>query len=155
MSSELKRTHSFPSRGRWLRSDADLVRRRTHASGGGPSDILFLQALSAALKERGRTGLDTRWTICPAGGIDKIMPFVSLFAGKRLHVAVLSDEARGEKGKVEKIRRSDILRTGHFFTVADFIEASEGDIEDIFHPEIYAGDRESQLPAVGIPARLG
>ena len=104
----------------------------------GPSDILYLQALSAALKARGRTELDTRWTICPAGGIDRIMPFVSLFAGKRLHVAVLSDEAQGAKGKVERIRKSDILRAGHFYTVADFIDAAEGDIEDIFDPEIYA-----------------
>ena len=104
----------------------------------GPSDILYLQALSAALKARGRTGLDSRWTMCPAGGIDKIMPFVSLFAGKQLHVAVLSDEARGAKGKVEKIRQSDILQAGHFYTVADFVDASEADIEDIFDSEIYA-----------------
>ena len=31
------------------------------------------------------------------------MPFVSLFGGKRLHVAVLSDEAQGAKRKVERI----------------------------------------------------
>lgn len=114
----------------------------------GPSDILYIQALSAALKARKRTGLDTRWTTCPAGGIDKIMPFVSLFAGKRLQVAVLSDEARGAKGKVERIRRSDILQTGHFYTVADFVDAEEGDIEDIFDPEIYATivNRSYDLP---------
>ena len=114
----------------------------------GPSDILYLQALSAALKARGRTELDARWTICPAGGIDRIMPFVSLFAGRRLHVAVLSDEAQGAKGKVERIRKSDILRAGHFYTVADFIDAAEGDIEDIFDPEIYAVivNRSYRLP---------
>ena len=104
----------------------------------GPSDILYLHALSAALRARGRTGLDARWTICPAGGIDRIMPFVSLFAGKGLHVAVLSDEAHGARGKVERIRRSDILQAGHFYTVADFIDATEGDIEDFFDPELYA-----------------
>ena len=114
----------------------------------GPSDILYLQALSAALKARGRTELDARWTICPAGGIDRIMPFVSLFSGRRLHVAVLSDEAQGAKGKVERIRKSDILRAGHFYTVADFIDAAEGDIEDIFDPEIYAVivNRSYRLP---------
>ena len=42
----------------------------------GPSDILYLQALSSALEARGRTKLDSRWTMCPAGGIDRIMPFV-------------------------------------------------------------------------------
>ena len=104
----------------------------------GPSDILYLQALSAALGERGRTALDPRWTLCPAGGIDRIMPFVSLFAGKKLHIAVLSDEAQGAKGKVDRIRQSDILQAGHFYTVADFIDADEGDIEDVFDPETYA-----------------
>ena len=51
---------------------------------------------------------------------------------------MLSDEARGGKGKVEKIRQSDILWAGHFYTVADFIDAGEGDIEDLFGSEIYA-----------------
>ena len=104
----------------------------------GPSDILYLYALSSALDARGRTGLDSRWTMCPAGGIDRIMPFVSLFAGKDLHVAVLTDEAQGAKGKVNRIRKSDVLREGHFYTVADFIDAPEGDIEDILDPAVYA-----------------
>ena len=114
----------------------------------GPSDILYLQALSTALKARGRKGLDARWTMCPAGGIDRIMPFVSLFAGKRLHVAVLSDEAQGAKGKVDRIRQSDILQAGHFYTVADFIDPGEGDIEDIFDSKIYAEivNRSYELP---------
>ena len=103
----------------------------------GPSDILYLQALSSTLGARGRTKLDSRWTMCPAGGIDRIMPFVSLFAGKDLHVAVLTDLAHGAKGKVDRIRKSDVLRAGHFYTVADFIDATEADIEDIFDPEVY------------------
>ena len=104
----------------------------------GPSDILYLQAFSNALEARGRTKLDSRWTMCPAGSIDRIMPFVSLFAGKDLHVAVLTDFAHGAKGKVRKIRKSDILRAGHVYTVADFVDAPEADIEDIFDSEIYA-----------------
>lgn len=104
----------------------------------GPSDILYLQALSNALDGRQRTGLDPRWTMCPAGGIDRIMPFVSVFAGNKLQIAVLSDVARGAKGKVDRIRQSEILQAGHFFTVADFIESDEGDIEDVFDAKIYA-----------------
>ena len=114
----------------------------------GPSDILYLQALSAALKARKRTLLDPRWTLCPAGGIDRIMPFLSLFAGKQLHVAVLSDKAHGTKGKVERIGTADILQAGHFFAVTDFIDAAEGDIEDFFGPELYAEivNRAYELP---------
>ena len=104
----------------------------------GPSDILYLQTFSNALEARGRTKLDSRWTMCPAGSIDRIMPFVSLFAGKDLHVAVLTDFAHGAKGKVKRIRKSDILRAGHVYTVADFVDAPEADIENIFDSEIYA-----------------
>lgn len=103
----------------------------------GPSDILYLKALSNELKARNKTALDPRWTLCPSGGIDRIMPFVSLFAGKELHIAVLSDVAQGAKGKVEKIRQSEILQAGHFYTVADFINQAEGDIEDIIDAELY------------------
>ncbi|HTT79093.1 MAG TPA: AAA family ATPase, partial [Stellaceae bacterium] len=96
----------------------------------GPGDILYLQALSDALRRRGQQGLDARWTMCPAGGIDKIRPFVALFAGNALHVAVLSDQATGDKKKVEEMRRSEVLRAGHFYTMADFLERKEADIED-------------------------
>ena len=65
------------------------------------------------------------------------MPFVSLFAGKNLHIAVLSNEAQGAKGKVEKIRQSKILQAGHFYTVANFIGQDEADIEDIIDAELY------------------
>jgi len=74
----------------------------------GPSDILYLQALSKALESRQRTSLDARWTLCPAGGMDKIMPFVSLFSGKHLRIVALTDFAHGAKGKVGRIRNSEI-----------------------------------------------
>lgn len=104
----------------------------------GPSDILYLQALSEALKRRGRTGLDQRWTLCPAGGIDKIRPFVTLFGGNHLNVAVLSDFSVGDKKKVEELRRSEILQSGKFYTAADFTEKTEADIEDLFEPHLFA-----------------
>ena len=103
----------------------------------GPSDILYLQALSAALRKRDKTGLDTRWTLCPAGGIDKIMPFVSLFAGNELHVAVLADRSAGDKRKLERITQSGVLQAGHLYSITDFVDAAEGDVEDLFDPELF------------------
>ena len=103
----------------------------------GPSDVLYLHALSAALRARNRKGLDDRWTLCPAGGIDKIMPFVSLFAGNELHVAVLSDQSTGTKRKLERIAQSGILQAGHLYSITDFIDAAEGDVEDLFDPELF------------------
>ena len=103
----------------------------------GPSDILYIQALSEALHSQRRTELDPRWTLCPAGGIDKIQPFLALFSGNDLHVAVLSDQATGDKRKVENMKRSEVLRAGHFHTVADFLGRQEADIEDIFYPDVF------------------
>jgi energy-coupling factor transporter ATP-binding protein EcfA2 len=104
----------------------------------GPGDILYIQALSDALKRRRRPGLNQRWTMCPAGGIDKIRPFVAMFAGNALHIAVLSDQATGDKRKVEEMKRSQVLQAEHFYTMADFLGRPEADIEDIFEPELYA-----------------
>jgi len=114
----------------------------------GPSDVLYLQALSKALESCQRTSLDARWTLCPAGGMDKIMPFVSLFSGKHLRIAALTDFAHGAKGKVGRIRKSEILKSGHFFTVADFCDSREADTEDIFAPAVYAEivNRSYNLP---------
>lgn len=103
----------------------------------GPSDILYLQALSQALKNRKRTGLDPRWTICPSGGVDKIWSFASLFGGNKLNIAVLCDYGHGDRGKVERLKQTQILKTGQVWTVADFTGKAESDVEDLFHPEIY------------------
>lgn len=103
----------------------------------GPSDILYLQILSQALTKRHRMGLNEKWTLCPSGGIDKIAPFVRLFGGNRINVAVLSDIANGDKTKVENLRKADILRAGHFFTCADFAGQPEADVEDIFDADLF------------------
>jgi len=103
----------------------------------GPSDILYLQAFSSALKTRNREGLDSRWVVCPSGGIDKISPFASLFGANKLNIAVLCDLAVGDKNKLEKLRKSQILKAGQLFTAADFTGKSESDIEDFLHPELF------------------
>ena len=103
----------------------------------GPGDILYLQALSDALRRRKRTGLDPRWIICPAGGIDKIRPFASLFGSNELNIAVLSDQAKGDKRKVEELRKSEILKTGQFYTMADLLSREEADIEDLLNPGLF------------------
>lgn len=103
----------------------------------GPSDILYLEAVSNVLKARGGSGLDDRWTLCPAGGVDKLQTFVSLFGGNKLNIAVLSDFARGSKAKVEAFRKSGLLEDSRFLLVTEFCSQDEGDIEDLFGRELY------------------
>lgn len=103
----------------------------------GPSDIVYLTTLSEALRRRGREALSKKWTICPSGGIDKIAPFVRLFHGNKVNVAVLSDVAKGDLGKVEKLRKSEILQAGKFHTVADFLFEAEADVEDLLDVRLF------------------
>jgi hypothetical protein len=104
----------------------------------GPSDILYLQALSSALQQRGRTSLNPRWTLCPSGGIDKIASFASLFGANRLNMAVVCDVTKGDKAKIERLRQHQLLKADQVFTIAEFTGQEESDIEDLFPPAKYA-----------------
>ncbi len=103
----------------------------------GPSDILYLKVVSQALTKRSRVGIDPKWTLCPSGGIDKLAPFVRLFGGNRINMAVLSDIANGDKNKIENLKKADILKAGHFYTCADFTAQSEADVEDLFEADLF------------------
>jgi hypothetical protein len=103
----------------------------------GPGDILFLQILSSALEKRKRTKLDPRWTICPAGGIDKIQPFVGLFLGAKLEIAALSDYAKRDAKKFDSLRRNQILSDKRLLNFAQILGRDEADIEDIFEPSLF------------------
>jgi energy-coupling factor transporter ATP-binding protein EcfA2 len=103
----------------------------------GPSDVLYLQVFSRALQSRGRIGLDSRWTICPTGGLDKVWSFASLFSGNNLNVAVLCDYGSGDKAKVERLRQSQILKAGRVLAATDFTGKSESDIEDFLTADLY------------------
>lgn len=104
----------------------------------GAGDILYLESWSSALLRRGKAGLGRRWTPCPAGGIDKIQPFVALFAGQKLDIAALSDYAKGDKRKVDSLRQNKIMEGDKLLTFATLLGVDEADIEDVFSPALYA-----------------
>jgi hypothetical protein len=103
----------------------------------GPSEILYFQWFSRKLGELGRTALDRRWTIVPCNGIDKVPAFLSLFAGNRLHIAVVTDLASGSKKRVQTVRESKLLRDGHVLTMDTYAGQSEADVEDLIGRTTY------------------
>lgn len=105
----------------------------------GPGDILFLKALSVQLKRRKREALHPAWTICPAGGIDKIQSFVSLFSGAKLDIAVMTDFAAADRKKLDQLKRTNILPEGRIMNYAEVLGLPEGDVEDLFDVEVYLG----------------
>ena len=103
----------------------------------GPSDILYLKALSSALAKRGRTSLRPEWTLCPSGGIANIKSFVALFGGNKINIAVLADYADGQKKEIERIRALEVLKSGGVLTVQMFTGKAESDVEDLFEPSLF------------------
>lgn len=103
----------------------------------GPSDILYLQAASAALKAAKRPHLSAHWALCPSGGIDKVLPFVRLFYGNKLNVAVLTDFDRGQKRKLEDLHKSALLENERIILATEIAGKDEADIEDFFDPRFF------------------
>lgn len=97
----------------------------------GPSEILYFPWFDRKLREANRTGLDQRWTLTPCGGADKIPAFLSLFSGQKLNIAIVLDYAQGQKGAVEKLRKSSLLNSGRVVTADQFAGQSEADTEDL------------------------
>ena len=104
----------------------------------GVSDLLYLQAISALLQRKGEPGLDSRWTITPVGGADKVPTFVALIGAKsEMNVAVLVDFQKKDQQTIENLYKKKLLKKNHVLTFADFVKAKEADIEDMFNPGYY------------------
>lgn len=103
----------------------------------GPSDILYLQAASTALKAAGRSHLASAWAICPSGGIDKVLPFVRLFYGNKLNIAVLTDFERGQKRKLDDLHKAALLDEERIILATEIADKDEADIEDFFDPALF------------------
>lgn len=104
----------------------------------GVSDLIYIQAISALLQERGRTGLSAKWTITPVGGSDKVPAFVALVgAPKKLNVAALIDFQKKDRETLEDLYKRKLLAKQQILTFADFVFTAEADIEDMFEPDFY------------------
>lgn len=106
----------------------------------GPGDLLYLNAMSQALKRAGRVCLDKRWTVTPARGLDRIASFVALLGAQKLGIAVLTDFAQKQKRAIEDLRKrsSDLLNQGRIFTADRYAGKPEADIEDILGDELFS-----------------
>ncbi len=104
----------------------------------GASDLLYLQTISGLLQANGRVGLDSRWTITPVGGSDKVPTFVALIGSQKgLNVATLIDIQKGDQQTIENLYKRKLLEKSHLFTFANFTGTAEADIEDMFDEEAY------------------
>lgn len=122
----------------------------------GVSDLLYIQTMSALLQQKGRTGLDSDWTITPVGGSDKVSTFVALIgANTNLNIAVLIDYQKKDRQKIENLYKKKLLKQNQVLTYADFVTGDEADIEDMFAPDFYLklvnGEFETSLTVDNLP----
>ena len=104
----------------------------------GVSDLLYIQTVSGILQALRREGLDSRWTITPVGGSDRVPTFVALIGSqKKMNVAVLVDFQKGDKQTIENLYKKKLLKKSHVLTFADFTGKTEADIEDMFDESFY------------------
>ena len=104
----------------------------------GVSDLLYIQTISGVLQTAGRTGLDSRWTITPVGGSDKVPTFVALLGAQRnLNIATLIDLQKSDQQTIENLYKRKLLVKSHVMTFADFTGTAEADIEDMFDASFY------------------
>ena len=106
----------------------------------GPSDMLFIRAISCELEREGREGLSEKWVITPVGGSGKIPAFVSLLAPQKgINVATLLDIKNKDRQVIEDLYKKKLLKKKQVLTYADFKSKEEADIEDLFEREFYVG----------------
>ena len=104
----------------------------------GASDLLYLQALSGVLQAEGRRCLSPEWTITPVGGLDKVPTFVALIGAQSgMNIATLVDYHHNNRQTIEHLYKRKLMKDRHVLTFADFVDADEADIEDMFTPEFF------------------
>lgn len=103
----------------------------------GPSDYIYLQLLSQACENDGRTVLDPRWVVTPVGGADKLSTFVSLLGANKLNIAVLIDANPRDQQRIKALQQNGHLGANSLIQVNEFTSGSEADLEDLFDASFY------------------
>ena len=102
----------------------------------GPSDHMFLTALSTHLQERGRSSLDSCWTVVPVGGLSGVCAFAALLQTCP-NVAIIADlHGREDHITDTPVGREMFAREG-IVRLTDITGTEEADIEDFFEESFY------------------
>lgn len=100
----------------------------------GISEVLYLYDMSDLLQSEGRTPLDPRWHVCPAGSVGRIPAMLGLL-GNSIDVTVVIDSPANatEKGNIAERLYDD----SRLIEIGGVIGSAEGDIEDLIDEADY------------------
>ena len=110
----------------------------------GPSDLIYLKAVSAILESKGRTGLRDDITIVPTGGLDKVVTFVALLGANGLKLVVLHDYRGTPEQKLMDLVKQKMLSPKMLLNASQFRDLKNignsgqaSDTEDLFSTSLY------------------
>ena len=110
----------------------------------GPSELTYLQSISALLETHGRKGLREDVTIVPVGGLSNVVTFVSLLGANGLKVGILHDYNGSPDQRIADLVKQKLLADKSVFNVSQFRDLTKlgqdtlpSDIEDLLQPTIY------------------
>lgn len=87
------------------------------------------------LTSSGRKGLNSKITITPAGGAQRVSYMVSLLSSQNLNVVVLLDNEKQSRATSAELQQQGMLNRKNVLLVSDALEEErdECDIEDLFN----------------------
>lgn len=100
-----------------------------------PADLVYLEVMSAYLRDAGRTGLDPRWVPLPVGGLHAI-PALAAMLGAPLRAAVLLGRGAGNP-EVTRLVADGRLLPERLVALTEITGGSEAGIEDLFEEAFY------------------
>ncbi len=110
----------------------------------GPSDLIYLKAVSALLETHGRTGLRDDVTIVPVGGLDKVVTFIALLGANGLKLAVLHDYRGAPEQKLMDLVKQKMISPKALLNASQFRDlknigksGQSTDTEDLFESPLY------------------
>jgi energy-coupling factor transporter ATP-binding protein EcfA2 len=101
----------------------------------GPADLVYLEIMSAYLREAGRGGLDHRWVPLPAGGLHAI-PALAAMLGAPLRAAVLLCRGAGHP-EVTALVADGLVLPERLVALTEITGTAETGIEDLFGEGFY------------------
>lgn len=102
----------------------------------GLSDYTYIVVMSEILRGLGRTYLDQRWRVLPAGGAGTMPAAVSLL-GQQLDVTIVVDGGSQPPQKLNKLVSEGVLKPQRIIMLGPIADMKSADIEDLFDPEDY------------------
>ena len=105
----------------------------------GITDFWYLSTISDVLTSAGRKGLNSKITITPAGGAQRVSYMVSLLSSQNLNVVVLLDDEKQSRETSVELQLQGMLNKKNVVFVSDALESKrdECDIEDLFNRETF------------------